>query len=650
MAESKEQSIHSNPQFKLHIAIDFGTDGVGLAYAYHNEIFVHSKWSSKKYGDQIKPKTLILLDKEDEILAFGLDAKFTYMAVASQRNEWNLFERFKMSLYETPKAYDQQIEVIEEHKQNKPQKNKQKIKLKETLTATNGHKVSTEKVFIAAFKHLESEALKFLKKKKIKDIDNSEIQWIITVPAIWNDTAKYKMKGWAVRAGLIDPKIPNQCKIVYEPDCASLAIRYHIQAHKTANKQNSNYFGIGDRYILVDAGGGTVDICCHEILNGFAVKEMVYPSGGPWGSCFIDDQYIKLLKSIFSTRWINEFKLNNADIYVELTNNFQCAKATFYENILDTEKHDDMSDNKVHHVRLPTDFVCFIEEKLEHSDIDKNIDDMISDYASMIRSKLELNDEYLEISHMIWKIMFDCVINPTVNHIKKLLKTETIQNNVQYLCLVGGLSCSKYYQFRMKEEFGLSSKYKLNIIVPVRPILSVVEGAAYFGIKADYIQSRKLRYTYGKAANVKLATAQRRQIPLEYIEQNKYYNQHRKRYKVRNVFDVFVSKEEEIKFGQVYKGKQHRHNTSSTHTTIKILCSDLKDPKVKSDGKEIARLRIDFDEDNDEEEVGIELCFWDTIIKVFAYSIATPHIKKELKIDYSIVNDAFVYTLDNTID
>ena len=35
----------------------------------------------------------------------------------------------------------------------------------------------------------------------------------------------------------------------------------------------------GDKYVLIDAGGGTVDIVVHEILNGKSVKEIFHPSG-----------------------------------------------------------------------------------------------------------------------------------------------------------------------------------------------------------------------------------------------------------------------------------------------------------------------------------------------------------------------------------
>ena len=160
-----------------------------------------------------------------------------------------------------------------------------------------------------------------------------EIQWIVTVPAIWNDDAKRKMKEWIIKAGLVDPSIDNQCRIVYEPDCASLCLQY----------DGNTKFESGEKYILIDAGGGTVDIACHEIMDNFGVKEIMHPSGGKWGSCYIDDQYIKLLKNIFGKDNVKKFQEEEPNVYVEIINNFQQAKATFY----------DESDAKTHNVELP---------------------------------------------------------------------------------------------------------------------------------------------------------------------------------------------------------------------------------------------------------------------------------------------------------
>ena len=80
-------------------------------------------------------------------------------------------------------------------------------------------------------------------------INDDQIQWIVTVPAIWNDEAKHTMKEWAIKAGLVDENIPNQCKIVYEPDCASLAIKYEISREEQKYQDNTTIFSKQERNI-----------------------------------------------------------------------------------------------------------------------------------------------------------------------------------------------------------------------------------------------------------------------------------------------------------------------------------------------------------------------------------------------------------------
>ncbi len=146
------------------------------------------------------------------------------------------------------------------------------------------------------------------------------------MPAIWDDIAKNKMREWAVESELCDENIPNHIKIVYEPDCASLCIQHKLSENLNnelliLNDENDNIClnDIGSSvYILIDAGGGTVDISCHESMNNMKIKEIFHPSGGAWGSTYIDDEFIKLLNNIFSIEWINKFKICNSHSYYEL--------------------------------------------------------------------------------------------------------------------------------------------------------------------------------------------------------------------------------------------------------------------------------------------------------------------------------------------
>ena len=334
----------------------------------------------------------------------------------------------------------------------------------------------------------------------------------------------------------------------------------------------------------MDAGGGTVDIACHEILGRFGVKEILYPSGGPWGSCYIDDQYFKLLNSIFSGKWMNEFKCAQPNVYIEIRHHFQMAKEIFYGQNQDKDK-------KWYNVRLPTDFCSFLEEKIEElkSDDIEEIEDLVSNAKiSGFSGLVTFEDEYLSIDIIVWKSMFDHVINPIILHIQRLLNEPKLMRNCKYLCLVGGLSCSLYFQHRMIETFGPKSRYKLDIIIPQRPLLSVVEGAAYFGITDNYIKARVLKRTYGIKASFTESKAKLHGICKRDIERNKIYIRYYKGYFVKNCFKVLGRKIMKLN-NQVIKYACKRQPGCSI-ARIVIVCSDMEYPKMAKDGKVLAKI------------------------------------------------------------
>ncbi len=95
-----------------------------------------------------------------------------------------------------------------------------------------------------------------------------------------------------------------------------------------------------------------------------------------------------------------------------------------------------------------------------------------------------MDGEYLSINTVIWKLLFDHVMNPIIEHTQKMLQEEAM-NGCKYLFLTGGLSASPYYQERMKAAFGSESDLKLRVVTTDRPLLSVAAGAAYFGLSGN---------------------------------------------------------------------------------------------------------------------------------------------------------------------
>jgi hypothetical protein len=76
-------------------------------------------------------------------------------------------------------------------------------------------------------------------------LENQQISYVVTVPAIWSDKAKDLTRQAAVRAGIDQSKL----MLITEPEAAAL---YCATLCKEADLKE------GDRFVVCDAGGGTV--------------------------------------------------------------------------------------------------------------------------------------------------------------------------------------------------------------------------------------------------------------------------------------------------------------------------------------------------------------------------------------------------------
>eukprot|EP00490_Sorites_sp_Unknown_P029548 CAMPEP_0114661592 /NCGR_PEP_ID=MMETSP0191-20121206/22853_1 /TAXON_ID=126664 /ORGANISM="Sorites sp." /LENGTH=108 /DNA_ID=CAMNT_0001894671 /DNA_START=727 /DNA_END=1050 /DNA_ORIENTATION=+ len=108
------------------------------------------------------------------------------------------------------------------------------------------------------------------------------------------------MQRWAQHAGMVNSKIEEHLLIVYEPECASIDVQHSMAAVGESFKE-------GERYILLDTGGGTVDIAFHEMTKNNKMSEFHHPAGGPYGSTYVDEEFVKLLNKLFGEELMNKF-------------------------------------------------------------------------------------------------------------------------------------------------------------------------------------------------------------------------------------------------------------------------------------------------------------------------------------------------------
>ena len=386
----------------------------------------------------------------------------------------------------------------------------------------------------------------------------------------------------------------------------------------------------GHKYLLVDAGGGTVDIACHEIVDAKSVKEVMHPSGGAWGSRYIDAEFEGLLAQVFGAAWMGAFRAAQANVHVELMDNFQATKQGFY--------HASTRDRHTYDVALPFEFVGFMQDRLEETD------SQTSDLAQLVAKSTvfgksglvsleeDSEEEYvLRVHTVAWKTMFDAVIAPLSSQMSALLCSPAMSRGlgVRYLCLVGGLSTSPYFVGRLEQAFGAKSRFALTLVVPQRPILSVVEGAAYLGITEGYIKARILRLTYGLLQNVPEAEAKAAKLPADYIARHRFFNPYIERWCVKACFKVIARKNEEVHPGQIKTRRARRMQPSQRQVATKIVWSPLLNPMTERDANELGTVLTEFPtREEDDMELTTEFHFGDTVIKAVVFRDKYPSDKQ----------------------
>ncbi|KAF3931474.1 hypothetical protein ABW19_dt0204232 [Dactylella cylindrospora] len=115
----------------------------------------------------------------------------------------------------------------------------------------------------------------------------TQVDFVLTIPAVWNEQACFRTRQAAERAGFTRNHTLSMCT---EPEAAAL---YTLKSQET-------HANIGDKIIVCDAGGGTVDLISYNIRKitpRLEVDEAVVGSGDTCGSTYIDQAFEDFFKS-----------------------------------------------------------------------------------------------------------------------------------------------------------------------------------------------------------------------------------------------------------------------------------------------------------------------------------------------------------------
>ena len=291
----------------------------------------------------------------------------------------------------------------------------------------------------------------------------------------------------ASRPMLPNESNPDKLSLALEPECAAIYCqsmsKQLVAAYCPAEMPYQS-----NCYLVVDIGGGTVDISAHRLSptpDGH-VQVVHPPMGNDCGGSRVNKKFEKFLEELVNDKGFSMY-LQSRDPVIN-------AKHSADLNELVNKIFEDQKvffgrkggvgarpDSKLS-IRLPVSFFYMYKDNINNS---------------IKRMKgLKLVDQDLRIEYSMMADLFQPVVKGMLECISQTLRE--VDETVDTIYLVGGFGGSHYIYKRITERFGNDYKY----ITPREPDFAVIRGAVIFRQHPDIVHAQKVDATYGVATSI----------------------------------------------------------------------------------------------------------------------------------------------------
>ncbi|KAK9464253.1 hypothetical protein V1512DRAFT_213685 [Lipomyces arxii] len=426
----------------LVIGIDFGTTATGVAYSLVTNAdsmeTVITNWPGANNSNIKKIPSVVWYDAGGKVIGWGMDT-----AVAEA-----LAKRFKQDESERRPFEAKHFKLLLENWDPIHKELRRSIELPPNKTAldvasdflTEVRKV-TEKELIRTFGEPRFEKLQ------------REARYFLTVPAVWSDAAKSATRQAAVNAGFVDSMDNPKLSLIAEPEAAAIFCA----------KRDVYNFETNDVFLVVDCGGGTVDLIAYEVEDSapssFSVKEFTTGTGAACGSVLVDRDFNDLVEAKV------EQLLSRNIIDNKMAANIRRRCRKEFPNIKHNFKND------------------------------PNIDFTVETGVAASHEVLSLFDGDMTFTPQDVFHSFENSVNQVVDLVQAQIKQ--VQNKEKLLAailVVGGYGDSGFLFASIQQK--VPPRYRGIVLRPKDSVAAIVNGAVVTGIFQDVLKSRVARRHY----------------------------------------------------------------------------------------------------------------------------------------------------------
>ena len=373
---------------------------------------------------------------------------------------------------------------------------------------------------------------------------------------------------------------------------------------------------IGDPkcYVVLDIGGGTVDITAHKINSDRSINVIIPPMGNDWGGVRFNQLFKEFLGKLVDDQHFQKYlgdKKNGSKhrghLQEIVDHTFEAQKLMF----------GDESEVKDLHVlvNLPFSFMRVYEDDLEEG-IERLNDPRVT------LSDSDLCMHYSKIDELIEPVYTNIIAE--VDHCYRALPSGTV---VDTIFLVGGFGACKLTHRKLEAACKriFANSPQIQIFRPDFHKLAVVNGAVESVLNKSVVRARVVDASYGAACS-------RNFDPAIHDPKQKFFNDDRQE-KCNNLFIPFALRGDVVEAGRVLVQSFYplRHNQQSMSFELyssqsrKVMYT--KDPSNKPiDGVNcIGQLGVDMPvkEGDKNREVKLVFDFTHSEIQVEAYDISS---------------------------
>ena len=402
---------------------------------------------------------------------------------------------------------------------------------------------------------------------------------------------------------------PDKLSLALEPESAALYSQENV-GDQIKSDPSAAAIGRPTNYMVIDIGGGTVDITVHVEVGG-AIQVDNVPTGNAWGGTQVNEAFSQLLQKLVCDPKYEKFlRIGPRSKQMSVVNDLLYDEFETQKLLFGQRKNEEIA------VSLPNKFV-------------KHYDKVISAEAKKSKG-IEYDDDTLYISESVVESqLFGPTLKGIIDCTLEAIKENGSKVNTFYL--VGGFGGCKYVHEKVTAAIKKVKGSRCNVIVPVDPHLAVATGAAMWRKNPEKINARRSDATYG----ISVCSPFKPEI---HDVHYKYYDKEDSIYRCNDVFCIFLEKGELAKADEVSTTDIIPSSIAKTEMYLSIYSAPstgvkyTEDKNGKSTVTKIGQLVLDVPNPdklpNNERKVDITMDFSGTEIQAKAkYRVTGKEVK-----------------------